>query len=287
MKTKNVTFNIVTRASRSNYFKKCYDSIHNQPYKKFKHFVTYEDDSMRHYLEQFDDIELIRVPSRRRIEGLVVAWNHNPSTDKYLNPDHKLFNYRFLNNDETVEDNKYKGDTIKVDNEGFPHPVRDGINKTFTPNATWVRYSKHAPYNIYLKIVEGYLDDDAWVVYIDDDDMLANYNALVELNEAIVKEGIKNILHIIDFTFTGSHSVPSENDKFLYKQGFPFIHGKIGGSCLCFHTTFRQYTYWDEWTGADYRTLTSLREYIGNLNFTDIEVVCTQTGANGGSREDL
>jgi hypothetical protein len=287
MKSKNVTFNIVTRASRSNYFKQCYDSIHNQTYKKFKHFVTYEDDSMKHYLEQFDDLILVKVPSRRRIEGLVVAWNHNPSTDKYLNPNHELFNYRFLNSNETIEDNKYKNDSVGVENEGFPHPVRNGINKTFTPDKTWVQYSKHAPYNTYLKIVEGYLDDDAWILYVDDDDKLTNNFILNTLNKIIVGYGSEDVLHINTLTFPNSTNFPNEEHKFLYQHGFPFIHGNIGTMNMCFHSKYKQYTYWDEWTGGDYRTITSLREAIGNINITETNIIETQNGSSGGSRKDL
>ena len=56
---------------------------------------------------------------------------------------------------------------------------------------------------------------------------------------------------------------------------------------MCFHSKYADYTYWDEWSSADYRTATSLREAIPDLNVSDLIAVKLTRGTNGGSTDDL
>jgi glycosyltransferase involved in cell wall biosynthesis len=285
MKTKNVLFNVVTRASRKNYFKLCYDSIHNQTYKKFRHIVTYETEEMREYLEQFDDLILVKVPYKRTIPGLLVCWRHNPATEGYLNPDHDFLDYRAINREETWGDSIYTEDRIEIEQKVIETPVRKGINKWLTGTHTWREYAKHAPYNWYLKIAEKEFQD-GWVVYVDDDDQLAESTVLEKLNKTIVDYGSEDVLHINQFTYPNGDLVPDEDRVFLYSHGFPFVHRQVSTVCLCYHTKYADYTYWDEWSSADFRTAISLREKIPNLNMTGILAVRLTNGTNGGSTED-
>lgn len=286
MKTKNVLFNIITRASRKNFFKICYDSIHNQTYKKFRHIVTYETEEMREYLEQFDDIILVKVPHKQTIPGLLVCWRHNPATEGYLNPDHSFLDYRGVNREETWGDSIYTEDRQKIEPVVITTPPRGGINRWLTGDHTWREYAKHAPYNWYLKIAEKELQD-GWVLYVDDDDQLYNNTTLEDLNTKIVDYGSEDVLHLNQFSYPNGDLIPDEGRSFLYTHGFPFVHRQISGVCLCFHTKYADYTYWDEWSSADFRTASSLREKIGKLNMTNLVAIKLTNGTSGGERKDI
>ena len=51
------------------------------------------------------------------------------------------------------------------------------------------------------------------------------------------------------------------------------MYGEIGGGCLIFHSKYKDYTVWDEWTNADYRTAKVLEKVIPNKNFFDKVVI--------------
>ena len=285
MKTKNVLFNIVTRASRKNYFKICYDSIHSQTYKKFRHIVTYETEEMREYLEQFDDLVLVKVPHKRKIPGLSICSMYNQCTEDYLNPDYDFLDYKVLNREETWEENIYKEDRVKVKQISIDTPTKDGINKWFTPPEAWRQYYYHFPYNSYLKIAEKEFQD-GWVIYIDDDDQLFESTTLEKLNKTIIDYGTEDVLHINQWEYPNGDLIPNEHYSFLYSHGFPFVWAQMSSLCLLFHTKYADYTYWDEWSGGDFRTAVSLREKIGKINLTNILAAKLTDGIHLGNLED-
>lgn len=282
----NVRFNIITRVSRKNYFKICYDSIHNQTYKNFKHIVTYETEEMYEYLKQFGGLTLVKVPDKRRIEGLQVTWRHNCNTEDYLNPNHEFLDYRVLNREENKENNIYVNDKVKLDPLVIKTPPENGIAYHHTGNSTWREYAVHAPYNWYLKIAEKEFEKDAWVIYVDDDDQLSDLTTLDQLQKVIVNYGSEDVLHINQFTYPNGDLIPDASRYRLYTYGFPFVHRQISGVCLMYHSKYSDYTYWDEWSSADYRTAISLRKAIENINITNIVAVRLTDGTHGGSRED-
>ena len=65
------------------------------------------------------------------------------------------------------------------------------------------------------------------------------------------------------------------------------MHRQVSGVCLCFHTKYSDSTYWDEWSSADYRTATSLREATKDLNISGLIAVKLTAGTHGGSTDDL
>lgn len=284
---KDIRFNVVTRASRKNYFKICYDSIHCQTYKNFKHIVTYETEEMHDYLKQFEGLTLVKVPNKRRIEGLQVTWRHNCNTEDYLNPDHEFLDYQALNREEDHGNNIYVNDKVELDPLVIKTPPENGIAYHHTGKATWREYGIHAPYNWYLKIAEKAFEEDAWIIYVDDDDQLFDKTILDKLQKTIVDYGSEDVLHINQFTYPNGDLIPDNLRCKLYSHGFPFVHRMVSTVCLCYHSKYSDYTYWDEWSSADYRTARALREIIPNLNISDLVAVKLTNGTNGGLLNDI
>jgi hypothetical protein len=283
-KTPEPVINIITRVSRPNFFSKNYDSIHNQTYKNINHIVTYETQEAYEILKQYKDLTLVKVPHKSKIQGLKVCWNHGITTDKYLNPDHSFLDYQVLDHNETHDNNRFMNERHPVPQEKYEWQAGK-YRYHLTPPETWREYATHAPYNWYLKVAEKALKS-GWVMYVDDDDQLKDSNVI----ENVVKEINQHdddTLHIFRFTYPNGDLIPDDNRITAYRAGFPFVHRQVSGVCLCFHHKYADYTYWDEWSSADYRTATSLREAIPNLHISDLVAVKLTAGTNGGSRNDL
>jgi hypothetical protein len=278
------TINIITRASRKNFFKLNYNSISKQTYGNVNHIVTYETPEMFEFLKQFKGLTLVKVPHKSKIKGLVVSWNHNIKTDKYLTPNHEFLDYQALDHNETHDNNRFMGEHKDV--EPSKYEWRDGNNKYhLTGSKTWREYATHAPYNWYLKIAEKHLKP-GWVMYVDDDDQLNGKTTLQSVVDELNHHN-KHTLHIFRFKYPNGEVIPDDLRVKAYRAGFPFVHRQVSGVCLCFPTEYVDYTYWDEWSSADYRTATSLREAIPNLNISKLIAVKLTNGTNGGSVEDL
>jgi len=272
--------NIITRASRPNYFKLNYESIHTQTYGKFNHIVTYETQEMYNYLKEFDKngrMSLVKVPNRRRIPSLKVSWNHNPQTDSYLNPDHDYMDYQY----DKVED--FKEIHLPVDPIIFKNPKTG--DPAFVPSETWREHAIHFPYDNYLKLAERAVKG-GWVMYVDDDDVLYDNNVLEKISNMIMSHD-EDTFHINTYVYPSGNPIPDETRREIYKVGFPFVHRQISTANLLFHSKYMDYTYWDEWSSSDYRCAVSLREAIPKLNVTEIIAIRLVSGTSGGSRDDL
>ena len=53
------------------------------------------------------------------------------------------------------------------------------------------------------------------------------------------------------------------------KAGHPIIRGNITSGCYIHHTDYCEYTQWNEWSNADYRTLKALEQIGLKKNFID------------------
>ena len=245
--------NIITRVSRKNSFYRCYKSIHSQTYKNINHICTYASDDMKEFLDQFDTIKLVRVPNLKRIDGLSYSYNHHPLTDNFISP-----NWEFM--DRKLDDTLV--DTHPVE------PVRFEKDNYFCYSfpQTMRKILIHSPYNSYLKIAEKEVKS-GWVYYLDDDDYFIDLDFLENLVNEITKFD-DNTIHIFKIQLPEKIS-PEEKFWLHMTWGHPFIANEIGGSNFIFHSKFLDYTVWDEWSGADYRTAKNLERIIPNKNFID------------------
>jgi hypothetical protein len=237
-------------------------------------------DKLKHY----KDITLVRVPHKPKIKGLIVSWNHNPKTDNYLNPDHEFLDYQVLNSGKDHSNNRFIDEHKPVEESFYKCEVGD-IHHHGTGNQTWREYGTHAPYNWYMKIAEKAIKP-GWVMYVDDDDQLNGNDTLKNVFEEINLYD-EDTFHIFRFTYPNGDLIPDDMRVKMYRAGYPFVHRQVSSVCMCFHSKYSDYTYWDEWSSADYRTAKSLREIIPNLNISDLVAVKLTRGTNGGILTDI
>ena len=263
--------NIITRVSRKNYFYRCYNSIHSQTYKNINHICTWADIETGEFLGHFDDIVTVRVPNLKRIDGLVWNYNHHVLTDDFIRPD-----WNFL--DRKVEPSNSVGEKqvpiVKFEkNNFFCHTIEDTVRATF----------RHSPYNVFLKIAEKAVQP-GWVIYLDDDDYFTDSDTLQTIVDEINKFD-NNTLHIFKVEQEKGKIKPSDKYWEYMKTGHPFVLHEIGGSNYVFHSKYLDYTVWDEWSGADYRTAKNLERVTMNKNFVDRVIIVAIS--NGGRLDDL
>ena len=136
-------------------------------------------------------------------------------------------------------------------------------------NFTYREFFRHFPYNLYLKIAEKELRE-GWVFYLDDDDVFMSDDTLKDMVGEINKFN-SDTLHIFPWVYPSKEEMPRKDYREKYRLGHPFTRHQIGGTNLCFHTKYAEYTQWDEWGSSDYRTAKALEKVIPNKNiFLDI-----------------
>jgi len=263
--------NIITRVSRKEKFKRCYESIHGQTYKNINHICTYQNDDIREFLEGFENLNLQRVPNLKRMEGLYYSYDHHVLTDDFMNPDWEFLN-RKVNSDEDTTTKKLE--EVRYEKNGFfcytlPHTFRVKV--------------RHSPYNLFMKIAEKRVKD-GWVIYLDDDDYFCYENILSKIVDEI-KNFDEETLHLFRIRDREDELRPSDHFWNYMKVGHPLILAEIQSSMFIFHSKYLDYTVWDEWSGADYRTAKNLEKVIKNRNFVDIVSVVTE--GNGGNNVDV
>jgi len=250
--------NIITRVSRKNFFRRCYNSIHSQTYKNINHVCTYESDDIYEYLKQFDNLNTLRVTPLKRIKNLFYSYNHHDLIDNFVNP-----NWDYQQKLAHTSTSDYRDRKIQVVVEKFG----DFESSSHTNRPKF----DHSPYNLYLKIAERKLLT-GWVFYLDDDDYFDKDDFLENLVSEI-NTFDKNTIHLFRNIRNDGKLRPSDSSWEKMKSGHPFILHQLGGSCFCFHTDWIDYTAWDEWSGADYRTAKSLEKVIPKKNFTNLVAI--------------
>ena len=262
--------NIITRVSRKNYFYRCYKSIHEQTYKNINHICTYPDIEIGEFLSTFDNITTVRVPNLKRIEGMSYTYNHHSLTDDFITPDWEFIDKKLSGND---SDEKIPIKEVRFEKNGFfCYTYPNTLRATF----------KHSPYNVFLKIAEKEVKP-GWVIYLDDDDLFIDNNILQKIVDQINSQDT-NTIHLFKIDSSGKIK-PSDKYWEYMKSGHPFVLHEIGGSNYVFHSKYLDYTVWDEWSGADYRTAKNLEKVTMNKNFVDLIII--NAYSNGGSQDDL
>jgi hypothetical protein len=122
-----------------------------------------------------------------------------------------------------------------------------------------------------------------WIFYLDDDDVFIDNYFLEKIVEQI-NQFDEDTLHIFKIKLESGIS-PPEKFWLHMKWGHPFIIHVFGGSNFMFHSKYLEYTAWDEWSGADYRTAKNLERVVKNKNF--IDEVSIYAANNGGNISDL
>lgn len=265
--------NVITRASRKNSFHQTWESVQSQIYSNVNHIVTYETDEMKNFLSKFDNITLIRVPNLKSFPKLGYYRYIHSVYDNYLNPSEEWF--------ETEMDLNYDEFTPKP----FPHksvkPVRFYKENIWAESINYApKYGfKHFPYNLYIRIAESYITN-GWICYVDDDDIFTNSKSLTLFIDKVLEHG-EDCLYLSQFDCL-NQKIPNNQAWKRLKIGLPFTYKFIGGSNLFFHSKYKEYTAWDEWSGADYRTAKNLEHIIQKKIFIDQPLISLPNSSGRG-----
>lgn len=259
--------NIITRVSRREGAPRAIESIKSQTYKNIHHIITYEMEEIKEYILPLVDLEkttLVKVPKYRHIPELSFSYNHHNEYTKFLEPNWEFWDRKVHINGEGFDPD------YKLDVEA-PRYEKEGVGWNLGYDFTFRMQLGHFPYNQYLKIAERYLKE-GWVVYLDDDDVFMSDTTLEEFVPYLIQGGedtlVFNKVHI-NHKGGLTEIKPNGDNWFAMKVGSPPILGAIGGCNFIFHSKYADYTAWDEWRGADYRTAKCLEEIIPNKVFLD------------------
>lgn len=259
--------NVITRYSRIKGLEKTIESLNQQDVdNEIKHYITYENEKPILNDNNFvKNTTFIKVPKMQVIDNLGLYYHHND-----YHTDYTKFN---LNEDcyyyfskEKPELEKIKFDVVTFKKNGY---------WCVTLDESVVPYCEHFPPNIYLKITEDYIKD-GWIIYLDDGDIFENNTSLKKLIEEIKKHD-EDTLHVFKLMNRGrTFTTPREGIwKTHLSVGHPLVLGECSASCISFHSKWKEYTKWDEFRKADYRTARSLESVIPKRNLFDEVIIYT------------
>lgn len=261
--------NILTRCSRLSEvgFGRALASIKEQEGVNFNWFISYETQEAYEYLKKQDlpkNTTLVKVPKYNIIPNLRITYEHHDAHTDYTNWDWEKWQVT---------------------------PYMGEIPETKTIELSVVRYEKgrfwcstfnnsikqsasHFPYNLYLKILEAQVQE-GWIIHLDDGDVFETNDSLKKLQEEIMKHD-EDTFHIFKLMNRGRRfTTPTHRYWEYYNAGHPSIHGECSGSCLCYHVKWKNYTAWDEWRFADYRTARVLETVIPKRNLFNEVIIYT------------
>ena len=154
-------------------------------------------------------------------------------------------------------------DSRVVDAAGLPRPPKGG-----TP---------HSPHNFYCNVLLDTVSlGDGWIMFLDDDDMFNNDNALSEIVSHVVDE---DTMIYWQMKFADGRLAPDT------WNGTPRL-GYIGSPCFLFHSKWKDHSWWDDWKCSDFRFVERLHKKIPNHVY--IEKPFIQIGGIGmGKRKDV
>lgn len=149
-------------------------------------------------------------------------------------------------------------------------------NKTLRLNGYNVQFLYHAPYNLYENEL-GKEVEQGFMMHLDDDDKFTRPDSL-----QIIGSSITSPDDLIMWKVNVQGRIIPEPDHFGIKPTPTHISG-IG---FAYHSKYKEYAYWDEFSCCDFRVISRLWNIIPNKIY--IDSVLTQTQSIGqGNREDV
>ncbi|MGE5943549.1 MAG: glycosyltransferase family A protein [Flavobacteriales bacterium] len=167
--------------------------------------------------------------------------------------------------------NTYAVEKIKVDKEIL---IQNDVSEQHE------NYS-YFPYNLYcnelLKEVKS-----GWVLFLDDDDMLAHKHVLVEI-VANLKRSSQDTLFIWQMKYPDGRIKPRIG--LLFRKEIRW--SQIGSPCFLFHSSYAHRAQWDAWKSADYRFVKRLSEFIPNTKVIAKPMILLNNHGGKGKRKDI
>jgi len=184
-------------------------------------------------------------------------------------------NHRFKNihhvvtyqNDKDLEYiNKYKIDNTTV----VPVPyVRKLKGVWFDRDG---HYVDHAPYNTFFNIAHKYVKK-GWIIYIDDDDVLADHKALDVVADHILKFKDEDRSIIAPTNYLNQYYMPNHEYLNYYASGKELEQGQIAMQGFIFHSKNVDKMVFDEWAFGDLYTFKNYEKHIFNRYILNFPVV--------------
>lgn len=260
----NTKINIITRCSRESNFEQTLESINSQDYKNIEHFVTYQSEEMLTFLKSLNykyNTNFIRVPNVKRISNLFIFVDFDDAHENFVDFDWNNLNYEIHVGDPKEYDSskrtQEKTEILRFEKDGF---------WCTTLGRKVTRKFGHFPFNYFCKIAEQHIED-GWIIYLDDDDFYTENTSISKLVNEIEKHN-EDTIHIVKMK-RHETTIPSEGYFHYMKTGVPIMYGEIGIGNYCFHSKYKEYTHWDEWSSSDFRNIKVLETIIPNKNFID------------------
>lgn len=274
--------NIITRFSREKSIKNSLESLKSQTYNNIKHYITYETTEGLEFLKSLEykyPTEFIRVPNLKQVDGLFATHEHHDVDTDYLAWDKEKWRFKVIYDP-----------TIKVEDlrNSSDERIKCTVKRFVDKRGAWcvsLGHSlkcadKHFPYNLYVKIVEQQINE-GWIMFLDDDDVYA-FNSSVEEIVKEINDYDEDTLHIFRMKRNTSKVLPSDHYFKYHKRGHPPILYECGAGNICFHSKWKGYTVWDEWSAADFRTISSLARVIPRKNWVEkIHYLCLNGAGKG------
>ncbi len=137
------------------------------------------------------------------------------------------------------------------------------------------------PYNLYCnrllrEVREG------WVLFLDDDDMLAGDEVIAKIAEEI-KQVEEDTLLIWRTRYPDGRKLPGDN-AFKTKE---IKYMDIDTACFTFHSKYRKSAKWDAWRGSDYRYIRDLSQAIPKQKWISEIITLKNNFGDQGNRNDL
>jgi glycosyltransferase involved in cell wall biosynthesis len=134
------------------------------------------------------------------------------------------------------------------------------------------------PWNLYLNKLMASVDD-GWIVFVDDDDMLAGETVVEQLMEKLADP---DSMMVFRMRFPDGRVVPGDD----YWGKVPFTRKQIAMPCFAFNSKWKSCARFDGQRAGDFRFINGLADFIG-IEWLDLVVVQLDNFGNVGKRIDL
>ena len=138
--------------------------------------------------------------------------------------------------------------------------------------------------NLYKAVHNLYFNEmikevnEGWILYLDDDNHLLHKNVIEELVNKI-KENDEDTIIFFRILFKNKKCLPV-----TMKDGPKEC--RIDTACFIFHSKYKKYAIWDQWSRSDYRVISKLYKIIPkNIFIPKCYIFINQQGL--GNRKDI
>lgn len=136
----------------------------------------------------------------------------------------------------------------------------------------------YSPHNLYMNELHKYVKE-GWVMYLDDDNYLANDHVIQDIVNAIEKND-ENTMIFWRIFFAGQFVIPEIVNKLNPPKQF-----HIDSGCFAFHSKHINSAIWDGWKCADYRVVSKMFGVIPKSTFIPKVLIMLPVPGNGTKKD--